>query len=80
MPRFVHFAKGALAELLHHLVLANLGASFEPALQRLLRRRNRWVRHFGGSVGRLRIWVSMSLFGTDARESAVDWLAEYWSR
>jgi hypothetical protein len=32
MSRLVHFAKGALAELLHHFILANLGAPLEAAL------------------------------------------------
>jgi hypothetical protein len=33
MARFVHFTKGSLAELLHQLVFADLGASLETALQ-----------------------------------------------
>jgi hypothetical protein len=39
MSRFVDFTKSSLAELLHHLVLANLGATLEAALQTLLRGR-----------------------------------------
>jgi hypothetical protein len=39
MPRLVHFTKSSLAELLQHLVLADLGTSFEAALQILLRGR-----------------------------------------
>jgi hypothetical protein len=33
MARLVHFAKSSLAELLHELVFADLGASLEAALQ-----------------------------------------------
>jgi hypothetical protein len=47
VSRLVDFAKSSLAELLHHLVLANLGASLESSLQTLLRRRSRRVRHCG---------------------------------
>jgi hypothetical protein len=39
MARFVHFAKSSFAELLHHFVLANLGASLEAALQAVPRSR-----------------------------------------
>jgi hypothetical protein len=77
MPRFVHFAEGSLAELLHHLVLANLGASLESALQ-ALRRRNCWIRHGGGWGGRMSAIKSV-LVAVDvapapgARAPGVDW-------
>lgn len=48
VSRFVNFTKSSLAELLHHLVLANLGATLEAALQTLLRGRVGRVRHCGG--------------------------------
>ena len=51
VSRFVDFAKGALAEFLHHLVLADLGAALEAALEPFGGRRSRRMRHGGGDVG-----------------------------
>lgn len=41
MARLVDFAKSSLAEFLHHLIFANLGATLEAALHALLRGRVR---------------------------------------
>jgi hypothetical protein len=51
VSRFVDFAKGALAEFLHHLVLADFRAALETALEPFGRRRSRGVRHGGGDGG-----------------------------
>jgi hypothetical protein len=45
LSRFVDLTKSTLAELLHHLVVADLAASLEPPLQGLRRRRACRVRH-----------------------------------
>jgi hypothetical protein len=45
LSRFVDFTKSTLAELLHHLVIADLAASLEPPLQGLRRRRACRVCH-----------------------------------
>jgi hypothetical protein len=45
LARFVDFTKCSLAELLQHLVFADLGTSLEPALQTILGRSCRRCRH-----------------------------------
>lgn len=50
LTRLVDFTKSAFAQFLHHLVLANLAASLELALEGARRGSTRRSRHTGGGV------------------------------